>query len=115
MSSSADKQQALYRINHVSWWKEELPSDEEYKAARQSLKVCNWKVDWIISHCCPSTIADIIGGGMYQHDSLTDFFEEVKGRCEFDYRFFGHYHDNRSIMRKYVLLYEQLLQIHPLD
>ena len=23
-----DKQQALYRINHVSWWKEELPSDE---------------------------------------------------------------------------------------
>ena len=35
-----DKQQALYRINHVSWWKEELPNDEEYEIARQNLENC---------------------------------------------------------------------------
>ena len=108
-----DKQQSLYRINHVSWWKEELPSDEEYETARRNLTACNWKVDWIISHCCPSSIADIIGGGLYQHDPLTDFFEEIKGKLGFDYWFFGHYHDNRPIMQKYVLLYEQILQIYP--
>ena len=106
-----DKQQALYRINHVSWWKEELPNDEEYQTAQRSLESCNWKVDWVISHCCPSSIVDIIGGGMYQHDRLTDFFEEIKDKCEFDYWFFGHYHDNRPIMRKYVLLHEQIVEI----
>ena len=103
-----DDEYALYRINHVSWWKEELPSDEEYETARRSLDACGWKTDWIISHCCPSGIADIIGGGLYQPDRLTDFFEEVRERCQFDYWFFGHYHDNRLIMQKYVLLYDQI-------
>lgn len=106
-----DKQMALYRIKHVSWWKEELPNDEEYVTARKNLDAFDWKVDYIVSHCCPSSVTDIIGGSMYQRDRLTDFFEEIKERCEFDYWFFGHYHDNRAIMRKYILLYEQIVEI----
>jgi len=108
-----DKRMALYRINHISWWKEELPCDAEYETARKNLDACGWRVDYIISHCCPSSIVDVIGGGLYQHDRLTDFFEEVKERCQFDYWFFGHYHDDRALMRKYILLYEQILQIEP--
>ena len=27
-----------FRINHISWWQEELPSDEEYAEARRTLK-----------------------------------------------------------------------------
>ena len=106
-----DRRRAMYRVNHVSWWKEELPNDEEYEEARANLQACGWKVDYIVSHCCPSSIADIIGGGMFQHDRLTEFFEEVKNRCEFDYWFFGHYHDNRILARKFVLLYEQIVEI----
>lgn len=106
-----DKQGALYRINHVSWWKEELPSDEEYDLARRNLDACGWKVDYILTHCCPSSISDIIGGGNYQHDRLTDFFEEIKNHCEFEYWFFGHYHENRALMRRFVLLYEQIVAI----
>jgi len=105
-----DKQVALYRINRVSWWKEELPDDAEYETARKNLDACGWKVDYIISHCCPSSVVDIIGGGLYQHDRLTDFFEEISKRCDFDYWFFGHYHDNRVLMRKYILLYEQIMR-----
>jgi len=48
---------------------------------------------------------------MYLHDRLTEFFEEIKDKCEFDYWFFGHYHDNQPIMRKYVLLYEQIVEV----
>lgn len=106
-----DRKMALYRVNHVSWWKEELPSDEEYAAAEKNLAACNWKVDYIITHCCPTSVADILGGGLYQPDRLTDFFEEVRERCEFDYWFFGHYHDNRVLMRKYVMLYEQIIEM----
>jgi len=106
-----DKQMAPYRINHVSWWKEEQPSDEEYETASRNLDACDWKVDYIVSHCCPSGIADIIGGGLYQSDRLTDFFEELKERCDFNYWFFGHYHDNRALMRKYILLYEQIVEV----
>lgn len=106
-----DRRRASYRINHVSWWKEELPSAEEYDAARKSLDANDWKVDYIITHCCPNSIADIIGGGLYQPDHLTGFFEEIKEHLDFKYWFFGHYHDNRVLMRKYVLLYEQIIEI----
>lgn len=106
-----DRQRALYRVNHVSWWKEEMPNEKEYETARRNLDACDWQVDYIITHCCPSSIVDIISGGLYQPDPLTDFFEEVRNRCDFDYWFFGHYHDNRIIERKYIMLYEQIVEI----
>ena len=95
----------------MSWWKEELPSDEEYEIARRNLEACDWKVDYIISHYCPNSIIDIIGNGIYQTDRLTTFFEEIRQRCDFDCWFFGHYHDNRVIMRKYAMLYAQIIEI----
>ena len=47
------KPRARYRINHISWWAQELPSDEEYDEARQSLDAVGWQVDYIITHCAP--------------------------------------------------------------
>ena len=44
---------ARYRINHISWWAQELPSDEEYAEARHSLDSVGWEVDYIITHCAP--------------------------------------------------------------
>ena len=48
---------ARYRINHISWWAQELPSDEEYAEARHSLDSVGWEVDYIITHCAPTSIA----------------------------------------------------------
>ena len=106
-----DKQRAMYRINHISWWKEELPNDYEYEEALKNLDNHKWKVDYIISHCSPSSIMDLLGYGHYSYDRLTDFFETIKERCEFEYWFFGHYHDNRIFMNKYILLYKQIVRI----
>lgn len=108
---SLDRRMALYRVNHVSWWKEELPSDEEYETAKRNLDACGWKVDYIVTHCCPTSVVDILSGGLFQSDRLTNFFEEIKRRCEFDYWFFGHYHDNRVLMQKYIMLYEQIIEL----
>ena len=103
---------ALYRVNHISWWKEELPSDEEYEEARRNLERIHYESDYIISHCAPSSVMDELGG-WYEHDRLTDFFEEISQRTKFHYWLFGHYHDNRNIRhagKDYVLLYEQIVQ-----
>ena len=102
---------ALYRINHVSWWKEELPSQEEYQTARANLEERGWKVDYIITHCCPTSVQDELSGGFYKADALTDFLEEITQRCEFEYQFFGHYHTNKMIREKFVLLYEQIIRL----
>ncbi len=104
---------ALFRVNHHSWWAEELPSAQEYVEGERNLDAYGRQVDFIISHCGPSSVLDIIGGGMYQHDKLTDCFDTLKDSCRFQYWFFGHYHENRAIAHKYILLYEQMIQVEP--
>ena len=91
----------MYRINHLSWWKEELPSETEYQTAKASLDRAGWEVDYIITHCCPSSVQDIFSGGLYQKDALTEFFDEIRQRCQFKYWFFGHYHEDMVIEKKY--------------
>ena len=99
-----------FRINHISWWQEELPSDEEYVEALQTLERLDWKVDYIITHCAPTAIQQKINPS-FKSDKLTDFLEKVRCRSRFHYWLFGHYHDNRIIDEKYVLLYEQMVRI----
>ena len=106
-----DARDAMYRINHLSWWKEELPSEEEYQIARANLDRAGWEVDYIITHCCPSSVQDKFSGGLYQKDALTEFFEEICQRCRFRYWFFGHYHENMVIEQKYAMLYEQIIRL----
>ena len=99
-----------HRINHISWWRQELPSDEEYSEALQNLERYNWQVDYIITHCAPTSIA-LAGSRHNEADRLTDFLQEVRERATYHYWLFGHYHDNRAIDEKHILLWEQIVRV----
>ena len=101
---------ARFRINHISWWEQELPSDEEYTEAKRNLDRCGWQADYIITHCAPSSTA-IMESCHNKADRLTEFLQEVKEKAEYSYWLFGHYHDNRAIDSKHILLWEQIVQI----
>ena len=73
-----------HRINHISWWRQELPSDEEYSEALQNLERYNWQVDYIITHCAPTSIA-LMGSRHNEADRLTDFLQEVRERAKYYY------------------------------
>lgn len=105
-----DRRRALYRINHISWWKEEMPCDEEYETALKNLENAGWRVDCILTHCAPDSIAAQVCHP-YKPDRLTGFLETVKRRCSFDYWFFGHYHDNRTVEGQFILQWEQMVEI----
>ena len=107
-----DKNQELYRINHVSWWKEELPEEEELAEGLRNLIQNNWSVDYIISHCCSTSTQEKIADRTYQPDILTRYFEKIKEMCRYRKWFFGHYHDNMNVNSKEVLLYDQIIRIH---
>ena len=104
------KPRARYRINHISWWAQELPSDEEYAEARRNLDAVGWAVDYIITHCAPTSIA-LMGSRHNEADRLTDFLQEVQERAKYHYWLFGHYHDNRAIDEKHILLWEQIVRV----
>ncbi len=106
---------SLFRVNHISWWKEELPSEEEYAEARRNLDAHSWKMDYIITHCASDTITDIIGRGFYEHDHLTKFLEELYERADYRYWYFGHYHENLKIGRRHILLYNMIVPLEDSD
>lgn len=76
-----------YRINHVSWWAQEL------------------------SHCCSSSTQALLGGGLFTPDVLTNYLEQVRQTVIFKKWFFGHYHDNKNVNAGEILLYEQVIRI----
>ena len=107
---SMRRNRGQFRINHISWWLEELPSGKEYAEAQQTLERLDWKTDYIITHCAPTAIQQKINAN-FKPDKLTDFLEEIRNYSRFHYWLFGHYHDDRIIDEKYVLLYEQMVRI----
>ena len=100
----------MLRINHLSWWKEEMPSDEEMEFGKQTLAQNDKKVDFIISHCCPQSIALSLSNH-YKSDKLTKYFNEINDSISFSKWFFGHYHNDEQIFDKYILLYHQIIRI----
>lgn len=105
----AVRENKMVRINHYSWWKEELPSDKEMDFARKSLKKVDNKVDLVITHCCPNRIANML---VYDNkpDILTDFLSEISETVDFNHWYFGHYHTNGAIGEKFTVLYDDIIE-----
>lgn len=101
---------ARFRVNHISWWARELPGPEEYEEARRNLERVGHRVNFVITHCAPTSVQNLLGGE-YVPDALTDFLEEVRQTTRFDHWLFGHYHDNRNLDGGFVLLWEQMVRI----
>ena len=104
------KERRMFRINHVSWWKQELPDEAEMERGRKNLEENDNRVDFIVSHCCPQQVAEVFSRGMYRPDILMGYFNMVAETTQFSRWFFGHYHDNRVIMSKFIMLYEQIIR-----
>ena len=100
-----------YRINHLSWWKEELPSVEEMEEGQRNLQKHNQEVDFIVTHCASSSTAALLSHGLYKPDLLTDYLEDIRQNVKFKKWFFGHYHDNRNVNAEEILLWEQIIRI----
>lgn len=103
-----------YRIHHVTWWEQELPSREECEQAERNLEACHWRVDYVVTHCAPASIQDMLTGedGEYPQNYFTEFLERVKNRLEFKRWYFGHYHREAILENgKFQALYESVIPL----
>ena len=104
-----------YRINHVSWWKEELPTEEEMKYGLKNLAKHNNKVDYIITHCAPSSIQNdnwfVMLHKCAPQNAFTDYLDRIKNTVEYKRWFFGHYHGTDKI-NKEELVYEKIIELN---
>jgi len=107
-ASSHDKDT---RVEFRSWWKQEIPNDEEYNEALANLDKTNWEVDLVISHCAPDSIQRELAY-WYEHDKLTNFLEIISQDLTFKHWFIGHYHINQQINDKYFALYSDIKKLN---
>ena len=101
------------RTENVSWWKEELPTNEEYAEATKNLKANDFSVDYIISHTAPREIIRRMGENPdFAKDSeLTGFLEWVMYETRYRQWFFGHWHRDIPIDEKHRAVWFDLIRI----
>ena len=104
------KRGAYFRIRDFSWWDLELPTKEEMQNGINNLEKINYKVDYIISHCCPTSIQSLINS-TYKRDVLTDYLQQISEKCTFKRWYFGHYHDYKQVNSQFTLLYENIVPL----
>lgn len=94
------------RKDGLSWWKEELPSNEEYREATQNLRESGNCVDYIITHTAPREMIRRMGKYPDMHDAeLTGFLEWIMYEVKFKKWFFGHWHTDEEFDERFRALW----------
>lgn len=106
----AESHDKAYRKEHVSWWKEEMPTIEEMRRGVDALNACNWSVDYVISHCAPRSVQMTINH-LFDSDPLVSFLEIVRMDLNFKKWFFGHYHIDKRIGDQFYAIYNSIVPI----
>lgn len=99
----------LFRVKGISWWEQEMPTEEEMQHGLETLEKHGWQCDYVITHAAPQSIQEmIVAEG---ENELTAYLEEIRQRLDYQYWFFGHYHDDGMVTEKDILLYHQIVRV----
>jgi hypothetical protein len=105
-ATSVDKEN---REEYISWWKQEIPSYVETEHGLSVLEEKGNEVDYIITHCLPTSIVQSFFG--FSPDYLTDYLEEILQRVKFKKWFCGHYHVELFKDDRFAVLYYSVVRI----
>lgn len=103
-----------FRKEGINWWKDELPSNDDYCSAINNLNKVNWKVDYILTHCCCLSNAKIIledKFGFSLGALLESFFEGLTSKVKYSRWYCGHYHVNQNLPRNTTVLYHKIIPL----
>ena len=84
----------------VNWWKQEMPSDEEYAACEQNLEACGYQVDYVLTHDAPSRFLDFTVLASGETNQLHQFLDKILLKLTYEKWFFGCYHRDVQLSTK---------------
>lgn len=101
-----------FRIEHQSWWKEELPSDSEMEYGIENLAGYSFRINYILTHS-PSVGQKIRLCDNEQElpDVLMTYLEKLETLTFYDHWFFAHMHEDRRLDMKNTCIYEKNIRI----
>ena len=118
-----------YRVEHVSWWEEEMPDQADMDRGLKTLDENGWSVDLVLTHEMPDLVVKECG---FNPDGLSQYLGDIERKLSYRFWIGGHYHFNSEFntKQKWVLahegeeaakacpsleyiLYEQILEVPP--
>lgn len=101
-----------FRINHESWWSQELPDKEELSRGRKNLAEHGNRVDFVISHCLPQALTQFLPDSGGNTNVLTDYFDDLmQNGLQFGAWYCGHYHMDRWLTDQFCILYHDIIKV----
>lgn len=108
-AESHDKQ---FRIAGETYWPQEMPSLREMTIGAENLNSSNWRTDIVISHSLPTYILEELEmTDIYRPNSLTDYFQRINKKLDFDMWFSGHYHRNMQCTQRHYMIFDSIAMI----
>lgn len=106
---SVDK---AYRNENISWWKQEMPTQEEYDRGIKKLREHNFKVDMIITHTAPLTeLGKLVTINKGWITELEHYLEGIKQTVKFNKWYFGHFHKDLYLGEGVYSMYEDIIRV----
>ncbi len=94
-----------------SWWRREIPSEEEYRRGLDSLEKEDWSVDWVLTHTAPNAI--LRKTNLYKYlegDPVSAYLDEIQRETRYEKWFCGHIHRNRFFQEdRFFVLKENII------
>lgn len=97
------------RIEAGKWWREELPSNDEIRYAKNNLDKINYTVDYIITHQPPLSVRSSIVGEAYNMNSFDLFLATMSEQVNYKRWFFGSLHIDRNITSKFYSVFDDII------
>lgn len=103
----------MSRIEGITWFPEEIPTQEEYEEAWGNLEAANFEVDYVLSHTGPREVAAAMGYGELSDDEieLRRFLQNVADSITFKAWYFGHFHEDTEIEELFYCLYNDMVEL----
>jgi predicted phosphodiesterase len=106
-AESIDK---AYRVEGKSWWKEELPTNDQFEEALDNLDIHNWSVDYVITHTASMRIMEHMQY-IKENNPLYGFLNRLEEDLQYKHWYFGHFHADIDINDKHTLLYDRIIKL----
>ena len=103
---------SLVREEGVSWWKEEMPTEQEMNRAAANLAARHNEVDYILTHDVSASLKPCID---ISHDDadidkIHTFLNTITKNVAFTAWFFGKYHQDKVIPPHYYAVFQNIVK-----
>lgn len=92
-----------------TWWRQELPSEEEMQHCRDTLSAHGGRVDYILTHTPPYRLRRFLIGEEAETNRLETFLDEIAQNAYYRCWYFGRFHMDRAIGAKAAAVYRKVL------